>query len=652
MPTVDTRPPTAAEALLCRTADWLWECDARGCVTLVSDGRSPLVATLAQALQGRSFANAGWVLRSPDGEIPASWPKAAGPGRTSEVLAAVQHGGATQTYRLVAVARIDDDLRPAGFDGMAQQVVRSAELSPCTPLASSTPPADLMQLLSAVRVPCWIYDIQSRCFLEVSAAAERIYGFSRQEFLGMTVADVCRPADAVRLLALLDQRACGEPVSWPTHSVHRAKSGAEMAVTLEAMDIDWSGRAARIVLVTDVTEQRQAAIELKLLYKCLESAGDIVVVTAAERNAQGDHPILYVNRAFEVRTSYTRAEVLGRDARLLQGPATQSVAVRRLSQALAAWEPVQVEMINYTRTGEPFWVDMAITPVADDRGWFHYWFAVERDITDRKLSEQSLSETNDALERQVAQRTRDLQHTVHDLEEFNRMVSHDLQNPLNGVLGLTDLLNAKYGSSLPAEASRMLQLIRHSADQMHHTIADLLSLSRISRMQTRPVPIDLSRLCTPMAATLRGRHPQLEVSFEVLQTVELWGDLQLLQLAFQQLLDNAWKYTGKTAAATVTVGAQACSEGFVVTVRDNGIGFEAATAQSLFSPFKRLRGSAGFGGTGIGLAIVARAVDRLGGWVWAEGQVGQGASFHVFLPGSALAASDLPTTPGALGDGH
>jgi signal transduction histidine kinase len=171
-------------------------------------------------------------------------------------------------------------------------------------------------------------------------------------------------------------------------------------------------------------------------------------------------------------------------------------------------------------------------------------------------------------------------------------------------------------------------------------------------MQTRPVPVDLSGLCTPMITALRARYPQREVRFQVLPTVESrvepQADLQLVQLAFQQLLDNAWKYTGKVADATITVSLRDCPEGTVVTVQDNGPGFDTATAQALFSPFKRLRGAAGFDGTGIGLAIVARAVDRLGGWVWAEGQVGIGARFHVFLPSLASAACDRPSVPGAL----
>jgi PAS domain S-box-containing protein len=519
------------------------------------------------------------------------------------------------------------------------------------PASADVPDGALRRVIATLPIPCWVYDLATRAFLEVNAAAERAYGYSRQEFLAMTLADIRRPAEAARLNEFLDARARGEEVRDPGHWVHRAKGGQEFAVSVQSTDVCWGARPARIVFVVDITAQRAASVETKLLYECLESADDVIVVTAADRDAAGDHPILYVNRAFEQRTGYARGEVLGRDARLLQGPATDRAAVAAIGRALQAWEPVKVELVNYTRAGEPYWVEMAITPVADDRGWYHYWFAVERDITERKRAEQGLAAANSELERRVAQRTRELQRMVHDLEGFNRMVSHDLQNPLNGVRGFAEMLQVKHGGALSADAGRMLGMIRRSADQMHHTIEELLSLSRIGNMQPRPVPADLAGLCTPMITSLRGKHPQREVQFQVQQSTPMHADLQLLRLAFLHLLDNAWKYTAKAAQATITVGARACAEGVVVTVQDNGVGFDAATAQGLFEPFKRLRGSSGFEGAGVGLAIVARAVDRLGGWVWAEGQVGQGARFHVFLPGNAHAEYDLPTLPGALGDG-
>lgn len=651
MQTLEARPSATAEALLRHSADWLWECDAQGCVTNLSGGRSPLPAALARSLQGCRFEAAGWTLAKQGGG-PTSWPLLVSAGKAFEVLASVPQGGPPATFCLVAVPLTNDALGHVGFCGVARRVDCGEQGSPLPSTPAEASSAALVQFMSAMRIPCWVFDVETRAFLEVNAAAERVYGYSRAEFLAMNLADIRRPADAARLFALLEQRARGEDVVWPTHWIHRTRLGAAMAVTVEAVDVAWNGRTARMVLVTDITQHRSAEIEVKLLYECLESAGDIVVVTAAERDALGDRPILYVNRAFEERTGYTRAEVIGRDARLLQGRTTEPAVVRRVNHALGRWEPVKVEMVNYTRAGDPYWVEMAITPVADDRGWYHYWFAVERDITDRKLAEHALADANIELERRVAERTRELQHTVSDLESFNRMVSHDLQNPLNGVLGLSDLLQAKHGASLPADAIRMLHLIWQSADQMHHTLADLLSLSRISSMQSRPTPVDLSGLCAPMLTTLRGRHPQRALNFQVLQTAELHADLQLLQLAFQQLLDNAWKYSGKTAVASILIGARANADGVVVTVQDNGVGFDAAGAQALFSPFKRLRGTEGIAGTGIGLAIVARAVDRLGGWVWAEGQVGQGAHFHVFLPDRTPTVCDRPTLPGALSDGH
>jgi PAS domain S-box-containing protein len=142
--------------------------------------------------------------------------------------------------------------------------------------------------------------------------------------------------------------------------------------------------------------------------RAIEAATNGIVISDAQRP---DMPIIYVNPAFEHITGYSRAEVIGRDARLLQGPATDRAVVAKLSRALAAWKPVRVELVNYTRAGTPCWLEIAMTPVADDRGWHHYWFAIERDITERKQAEQDLVEANSVLERRVAQRTRELQHT-------------------------------------------------------------------------------------------------------------------------------------------------------------------------------------------------------------------------------------------------
>lgn len=503
-------------------------------------------------------------------------------------------------------------------------------------------------LFMQLPMPCWVYDVSSRAFLEVNPAAEYTYGYTRQEFLGLTLADIHRPAEAARLDRALDARACGEPVGDMLHWVQRTRHGQDLAVTVHAVDFPCGERRAKMVFITDITLQRATTVENKLLYECLETAGDMIVVTAAEADAAGDHPILYVNRAFEQRTGYTRAEVLGRDPRLLQAPNTDRTEVARIGHALAAWQSVTVELVNRTRSGTPYWVEMTITPVADERGWFHYWFSVERDISGRKAHEQTLSDSNVELEQRVAERTRELQHTVHELEAFSRSVSHDLQNPLNGVRGFAEMLLVKHGATLPADASRMLSLIQRSANQMHTIIEQLLVLNRISSMQARPVRVDLGALCLDLMNSLRRQQPEREVQLDTAACGPVHADLQLLSIVLHSLLANAWKFTGKLSeGAAIHVSLHNVHGGVVLSLADNGIGLDVSHAQALFSPFQRLVVAREFEGLGIGLTQAARATERLGGWLWADGRPGQGARFHLFLPIPSSAPTLAATQPGA-----
>ncbi len=233
----------------------------------------------------------------------------------------------------------------------------------------------------------------------------------------------------------------------------------------------------------------------------------------------------------------------------------------------------------------------------------------------------------------MAERTRELQHTVHDLEAFSRTVSHDLQNPLNGVRGFAEMLLLKHGPVLPADASRMLGLIQRSADHMHAIIEQLLLLNRIDTMQARPVAIELDALCLDIISGLQRQHPERRLELDIASRGLVHADLQLLSIVLQNLLANAWKFSGKQQrTAQIRLGLQSLEGGVVLTISDNGIGFNANRAQSLFSPFGRLVGAHEFEGLGTGLAQAARAAQRLGGWLWADSRLGEGARFHLFLP--------------------
>lgn len=496
------------------------------------------------------------------------------------------------------------------------------------------------ELYLQLPLPCWVYDRASLAFLDVNPAAERLYGYSRAEFLALDICSIYTPAEAGRLRALQAARAAGEPDSEGIDWTHRTRAGVDLSVQVKACDIDWAGRAARIVFVTDFTGQRSAAAEIKLLYECLETADDMIVVTRADADAHGDRPMVYVNASVERRTGYPRAELLGRDPRLLQGPGTDPAELQRIRAALTHWQPVTVELVNYTRSGEPYWVEMTISPVADETGAYRYWFSVERDITARKQASQALQASHDELEQRVNARTQELQRTVRDLEFFNRAVAHDLQNPLNGVRGFAELMALKHGPILSDDGRRMLGLISRSADQMHHIIQDLLSLGRINRMQLRPVDVDVAELCRPLIGALQRAQPQRQVQTVLPTGLTVHADLQLLGAVFEHLLGNAWKFSAHVPFARIELSARRCPAGLVLTVADNGCGFDAAAAHALFAPFQRLHAQAEFEGTGIGLATVARAVDRLQGWAWADSPPGHGARFHVFLPAPVDSVAD------------
>jgi PAS domain S-box-containing protein len=497
---------------------------------------------------------------------------------------------------------------------------------------------------------CLVFDIETLRMLEGNHAAEELYGLTRAQLLDSDLSDLLDPAEQLRFSEMQPLLALRPGLTDDSTWRHRRADGKTLHVRVRGSTIEWEGRAARMVFVMDTTQQRAAALEMRLLYECLEHAADMIVVTQAERNEQGEHPIIYVNRAFERVTGYAREQVIGRDPRMLQGPATQGAELRRVSGCLARWEPVVAELINYDARGQAYWVEMTLTPVADESGWFHYWFAVERDVTHRKRAALALAEQAQELERRVEERTRELRETVRAMESFSRSVSHDLQNPLNGVLGFAELLQRGHAAALPPDAARMLSMIQRSARHMQTIIQDLLVLSRVRKMEPRPVRFDPVPMLKSQIDELRAGEPERRLTLRCPPSVRMHCDLQLFRVAFENLVANAWKYTRRREEAVIELQAQHTRGGVILSVRDNGAGFDPVTGAQLFTAFHRLHGDREFPGNGIGLATVAQAVERLGGWVWAEGSPQEGACFHIFLPHIEVLHAD--TVSAELEPGH
>jgi DNA-binding response OmpR family regulator len=219
-----------------------------------------------------------------------------------------------------------------------------------------------------------------------------------------------------------------------------------------------------------------------------------------------------------------------------------------------------------------------------------------------------------------------------ELEAFSYSVSHDLRAPLRAIDGFSHALLESHGDKLDAEGRDHLSRVRTAVKRMGELIDDLLDLSRVSRLDLDRNHMNLSELTRRVAEELAKKEPERNVDWQIEDGLVAHADSRLIQIALENLLGNAWKFTAKGASATIEVRAERHDGDLVYVVRDNGAGFDMTYAEKLFLPFQRLHDMADFPGTGIGLAIVRRIVDRHGGRVWAKGAIGRGATIFFTIP--------------------
>ena len=244
---------------------------------------------------------------------------------------------------------------------------------------------------------------------------------------------------------------------------------------------------------------------------------------------------------------------------------------------------------------------------------------------------QALEKARHELEERVVERTAQLEAANKELESFSYSVSHDLRAPLRSIDGFSQALFEDYGDKLDAQGKSDLQRVRAASQRMAQLIDDLLNLSRVSRGEINREPVDLSFLVRTIAEELKTAEPGRNVDIAIADGIRVEGDARLLRILVENLLRNAWKFTGKHPAAKIEFGISQNNGKPAYFVRDDGAGFDMAYAGKLFGAFQRLHAMTEFNGTGVGLATVQRIVSRHGGKIWAEGKVDQGATFYFTL---------------------
>jgi PAS domain S-box-containing protein len=247
-----------------------------------------------------------------------------------------------------------------------------------------------------------------------------------------------------------------------------------------------------------------------------------------------------------------------------------------------------------------------------------------RDVTEQSRLLRSLEE-------RVAARTAEYAELNRQLESFAYSVSHDLRAPVRAIGAFSSVLLQEHAEQLDAQARRHLERIVAAAGHMNELIEGLLQLAKVSHQTLRRETVDLGQVVRTAVQSLRDREPERQIEVICADLPQVRGDQRLLSIALQNLLENAWKYTSRRPQARIEIGCQPENDRVVFHVRDNGAGFDMQFAEHLFEPFRRLHSAKEFSGTGIGLATVARVVERHGGQIWADASLDAGATFFFTL---------------------
>ncbi|MBB3065365.1 sensor histidine kinase [Limibacillus halophilus] len=355
----------------------------------------------------------------------------------------------------------------------------------------------------------------------------------------------------------------------------------------------------------------------------LESAPDSVVITDTEGK------IVLVNAQSEMLFGYQRESLVGQPVEMLLPDRfrEQHVGHRRgyLSGAKARPMGLGLELFGLRSDGGEFPVAISLSPVETDEG--KLVISSIRDVTEMHEAAREINNLNNRLERD----NNELLALNKEMEAFSYSVSHDLRAPLRAIDGFSQALLEDCADVLTENGKSHLERVRQAAQRMGYLIDDLLKLSRVTRSELQIGTVNLSLVAQGVVDGLLESGARPDVNVTIAPDLIARGDARLLGIALENLIGNAWKFTGDRPSARIEFGQRITNGKSAFFVRDNGVGFDMAYADQLFRAFQRLHDAREFPGTGIGLATVQRIIRKHGGDVWAESETGKGAAFYFTL---------------------
>ncbi len=460
-------------------------------------------------------------------------------------------------------------------------------------------------------------------FIYANEHTFNMHGYNKDEFLALNLKELDTPESAELIAPRM--KVIEEKGEASFEVEHRKKDGSTFPLQIYVKKIDWFGQLALLSIATDITDRKQAKQALQeretRFQRMLKVIPDMVTVHDPDMN------ILYSNWCGFAAVPPEK-QILNTKCYKTYHGYDQICPDCRAVLALESKKPLH-DVFEFS---EGCWFDLRIIPLLDSNGDVEFYIEWVRDISDLKKIEKELKKFNVELEEKVKERTAQLEASYRELDAFSYSVSHDLRGPLNRIGGFSQALLEDYSSQLDQQGQDYLRRIGNSSRQMTELIDDLLKLSKVSRMEINHEPVEISALVNVCLKELQAREPQRNIEILITPGLIVEGDTTLLRIVLENLIGNAWKYSGQVEKAKIEFGLTEQTGRSAYYIRDNGAGFDMKYAGKLFTAFQRLHSEQEFAGTGIGLSIVSRIIKRHGGEVWAEGEPGKGACFYFTLP--------------------
>jgi PAS domain S-box-containing protein len=500
-----------------------------------------------------------------------------------------------------------------------------------------------------------IRDITALRTAESALEAERRRLFSLLEELPAYVY-LKAPDYSIRFANRFFREKIGDPGTLPCYQVlHGFDDPCEACRTMQVLssqepqEREWVHRSGRIYrsyaypfddsdgtplileLGIDITERKKAEEILKEKTRSLEAFFAHTIT-----------PLVFLDKEFNfIRVNEAYAQACQRDVLEFPGhnhfafyPGEEVQAI--FTQVVETKVPYQALAKAFVFPDHPEWGvtywDWTLVPILDDAGEVDFLVFVLQDVTDRKKAEEEIHQLNEELEQRVQKRTAQLQEVNRELESFSYSVSHDLRGPLRAIGGFSRILRKDHAGSLDAEGQRLLGIIQANTQKMGRLIDDLLAFSQLGRRELKVAELDMGAVVKDAVRELKAALGDRMVQWNLQPLPIIRADRALMHQVWVNLLDNALKFTGPRERAVIEVGCRNAGDEDVFYVQDNGVGFDKQYAHKLFGVFQRLHHDDEFEGTGVGLALVQRIIQRHGGRIWAEGEVNRGATFYFSLP--------------------